>query len=286
MRKKNYILLIVMLAVLIYSLMMETAENEINSLLIKKAPGENKKEDVKWVEVPLGLEIEKEKPKSKVKVIKKKKIAKKKKKTTFSKKQKKSVLKSKSAIRKKVAQKRTSQNSNKKIKRNTLKNREAKRNTNNGYNLLAKYKMPVEKYLRIMKDKGGIIVVYATDREGIVCELDPVSNRLISKPDTSEMSIRGRRITGDYPGSSHVIKKAETLYGRGSYELILLLPNDLDNLIYDKVSDAIVDQGLTVGSVTSVELEFSSLAGEMLFVRVNRILGKFGYKRIDKGFKI
>jgi len=275
MKTKRYGLLLMLCAILLlFAIRMQ--DKDRGSLNLRITQEKDKKQQIKWVGVPVEIMIEEEQSKPKA-------IVKKKKKRIKAPKRKSKVKHSKANVSVKPSAAPSKKKQDVKIsgKKNGKKVQDSE-----GFNLLAKYKIPVDRYLRIMTDKGGKVVMYDMNKEDVVCQVNTVSGKIIDNPDTSNMSIRGRKITDDYPKSGHFISMAEKIYGHGSYELILLLPKSLDELLYSRVSKIITEQGIDVSSVTSVDLEFSSRDGRWLDIRVKAAQGRFGSTGIDKNFKI
>ncbi len=276
MESKRYVFLLLLLVVVLFFFTIDARNKNMGDANVKIVQKEDKKKRIKWEEVPVEISIEKERIKPKVKTENKKKRIKKAKKKAEAKDSKKrvKVAQSRNSLKKKSAVK--------KSKKQSIK----KPQGSQGFNLLAKYKISMDSYLKIMTAKGGKVVMYDMSKEGVVCQIDPVRGKIINNPDTSSMSIRGRRITEDYPKARHFISIAEKFYGPGSYELILLLPKKLDEFFYGKVTRIILRRGIDVKNVTSVEMEFSSRDGKRLDVRVRAVRGRFGRERIERGFSI
>ena len=276
MKTKRYGLLLMLCAIVLLLFVTGIQNKDRSSLNLRITQEKDKKQKIKWVEVPIEIMIEEEQSKPKA-------IVKKKKKRIKAPKRKSKVKHSKANVSVKPPATLSKKKPDVKI---SGKKNGKKMQGSEGFNLLAKYKIPVDRYLRIMTDKGGKVVMYDINKEGVVCQVNTVTGKIVDNPDTSNMSIRGRRITDDYPKSRHFISMAEKIYGHGSYELILLLPRSLDELLYSRVSTIITEQGIDVSSVTSVDLEFRSRDGKWLDIRVKAAQGRFGSAGINKNFRI
>lgn len=277
MKSRGYILLLILLIFLLYALVTKMQIDETDNIAPKTTEIEKSKtQSIKWVEVPIAVESEKEQP-AKLEF------------TTQSQKFKEKRMpkgKEKAKVMDASGRNLPLLAPSKKDVSIDGATKDGKGNSqgNEGFNLLASYEIPVEKYLLMMRAKGARVVVYDTDREAVVCEVR--GNALTDgAPDISNMSMRGRRITDDYPQSRQILIMAEKIHGSGSYDLILLLPQELDELIYNKVARIIAENGIKVNNVMSVMLEFLNEGGNYLNVRVKSVTGRFGTIQIDRDFK-
>jgi transposase-like protein len=87
----------------------------------------------------------------------------------------------------------------------------------------------------------------------------------------SGYSIRTRRITSDYPNSEQILQKVKDNFGNGNYEILLVLPVDVDAKFFSQIERRLNSIGLNRSKVISVDVIYSSSnAGiRVNIVRVN-----------------
>lgn len=151
-------------------------------------------------------------------------------------------------------------------------------------NLIAEYEMPIKEYLLYMESKGGRVLVYDKVKDGFVCEISG-EDMLIAPSDISRMSHRSRRLTSDFPRNKEILAKVEESFGKGNYEILLLLPDKLEESIYENISNLIKEQGLNPEDVAAVFIVYRNDKSS-IYVYIKRVTGNFGTREIRKTFKL
>ncbi len=151
-------------------------------------------------------------------------------------------------------------------------------------NLFARYEIPVDEYLSYMRSKGARVLVYDKRRERFVSEVLTGGNLSIPTG-VNHLSRRSRRITDDYPYRERILNMVERYYGAGSYEILLLLPNELEGAIYENLNRMVREKGLKMREVATVFMTYKGNASSVS-VYVERVAGKFGTIRIGKTFRL
>jgi len=151
-------------------------------------------------------------------------------------------------------------------------------------NLVAEYEMPVKEYLLYMESKGGRVLVYDKVKDGFVFEIKG-EDALVAPSDISRMSHRSRRLTSDFPKSKEILAKVEESFGKGNYEILLLLPDNLEESIYENISRLIKKQGLNPEDVAAVFIEYRNNKSS-IYVYVKKVTGSFGVHKIGDAFRL
>jgi len=151
-------------------------------------------------------------------------------------------------------------------------------------NLVAEYEMPVKEYLLYMESKGGRVLVYDKVKDGFVCEIKG-EGTLVAPSDISRMSHRSRRLTSDFPKSNEILAKVEASFGKGNYEILLLLPDNLEESIYENINRLIKKQGLNPEDVVAVFIEYRN-SKSSIYVYVKKVTGSFGAHKIGDAFRL
>ena len=269
MKSNRYVYLLVILLLVISAFILQIKKERRNVITSNPEKSEVSNVSNEWVEVPVSIVVEEVKPEPEKEVKPAKKSVK---------------AKTPAELRKET------------VKKNSPAKERPPENNNSGsgkpsagekgFNLLAQYMMPVDRYLKAMSKKGGKVIIYDTQKRSVVSRVNVFSGTLIGDTDTSNMSVRGRRITEDYPGAAEVLHEVETLYGPGIYEVILLLPEKLDEYIHETVKREVKAQGIDLMKVTSATLQFRASGESDLNIRIDSVSGAFGTAKVDKDFII
>lgn len=150
--------------------------------------------------------------------------------------------------------------------------------------IFAGYEMPVEEYIQYMRSKGGRVLVYDNIKDLLVCAITE-EGVLVRPSDISNMSHRSRRLTTDFPESKEIFKKVESRFGTGSYEILLLLPNSLEESIRSSIARIVHEKGLRIEDISTV---FVTYTGNSKYVTlfIEKVSGSFGIRNIKKEFSL
>lgn len=151
-------------------------------------------------------------------------------------------------------------------------------------NLFAGYEMPVKDYLASMRSKGAKVFVYSNSSDRLVGEVLE-DGSLASPSGTEGLSRRSRRLTEDFPGGREVLTMAEERFGPGGYEILLLLPEKLEEAINENVAGIIDRAGLGMDDVTTVFMAYRG-DGFGVSVHVEKAAGTFGVRQIGESFSL
>lgn len=151
-------------------------------------------------------------------------------------------------------------------------------------NIVAGYEMPVNEYLSYMESKGSKVLVYDKTKDRIVCEILE-KERLAIPSDIGKMSHRSRRLTDDFPHSREVLSKVEERFGQGNYEILLLLPNGLEESVYENIKRIIKGKGLNMEDIATVFVVYRRNTSA-ISVFVEKVTGNFGMREIRETFKL
>lgn len=151
-------------------------------------------------------------------------------------------------------------------------------------NLFARYEMPVDEYLSYMRRRGARVLVYDKKRKRFVSEVLTEGNLSIPTG-VNHLSRRSRRITDDFPYREKVLNKVDGYYGAGSYEILLLLPNELEGVIYENLNRMVREKGLKMRDISTVFMTYKGNASSVS-IYVERVTGRFGTIRIGKTFRL
>jgi hypothetical protein len=127
-------------------------------------------------------------------------------------------------------------------------------NQNGGYNIVGDFNCTVSEYLQYMRQKGALVVVYEKrkkrfwelTRAGMAVPVDKLHGRY--SPQT-------RRLTDDYPEKERIVALINSRYGPGNYEILLLMPEALDQHIKTSL-EKIVRQHTRLSKLTAVHLTY------------------------------
>lgn len=151
-------------------------------------------------------------------------------------------------------------------------------------NLYARYELAMPDYLHFMRSRGARVLVYDLAKNQPVCEVDE-SGKLYRPGGSEGFSATTRRITDDYPGVDSLMRKVERQFGKGSFEILLLLPESLISRINSQVRQIVQAQGLSYKNVATVFLAYRGSRSE-LSVYVDKAASDQGTTKIGAMFQL
>lgn len=104
--------------------------------------------------------------------------------------------------------------------------------------IVAEYGLPFERYLEYMRRLGAQVVVYNVEKGRFVCSILP-DGTLLPNPSLKGYSPRARRLTSDFPNRERVFQQVRELFGPGDYEILLLLPQEVEERFFREIEKAI-----------------------------------------------
>ncbi len=122
--------------------------------------------------------------------------------------------------------------------------------------IIAEYGLPFEKYLKYMRRLGAQVVVYDVEKGRFVCSILP-DGTLLPNPSLKGYSPRARRLTSDFPNRERVFQQVRELCGPGDYEVLLLLPQEVEERFLRKIKKALESFGYSWRDVLSVKIKYS-----------------------------
>lgn len=139
---------------------------------------------------------------------------------------------------------------------------------NGVFNLIAEFECSMDFYIKAMEERGAKVVLYEGLSENFY-QLDSagVGVRLVTIP--YGYSSVTRRLTDDYPDAKYLLQVAEGLWGAGAWEILLLLPLDLEQSMNEKLTDlaAAVSAGI-FDEITSFSISYKKQGAELaMFVK-------------------
>lgn len=151
-------------------------------------------------------------------------------------------------------------------------------------NLYARYELAMPDYLHFMRSRGAKILVYDLAKNQPVCEVDESGN--LYKPSGNDgFSPASRRITDDYPGGDKLVRKVEQQFGKGSFEILLLLPESMVHRLRSQVRQVVQAQGLSYKDIATVFLAYRG-SRSVLSVYVDKVATDQGTKKIGATFQL
>lgn len=148
--------------------------------------------------------------------------------------------------------------------------------------VLATYKISIKHYLQFMIKNGAKIGLYDSSKAKFVCSIDTAGN-FHKRFRKIGMSPRARRITNDFPFNQSVIKKAAKQYGPSSYEILLLIPQDMDDRFYRNMNKAITKAGRSPKDVSLVRVVYEGSVNSVR-VTLKRLEGRGGSDAMSHSF--
>lgn len=151
-------------------------------------------------------------------------------------------------------------------------------------NLFARYEVPVEDYLRYMRARGSKVLVYSKTEAKVVCEILE-GGVVATASGINHLSSRSRRITDDFPNRNKLLEKVTSRFGQDSYEIVLLLPYELEDSIYGNITRIIEGKGLKRDDIITVFMIYRG-NGSSISVYIEKVSGKFGVSAIGETFRL
>ncbi len=148
--------------------------------------------------------------------------------------------------------------------------------------VLASYNMPVAEYLRFMVRQGAQPGLYNSSSGEFICIIDP-RGRFGRDIKQNGMSSRARRITSDFPGGRVILKRAVKQFGPAKYEILLLIPENMDDRFYRNIKQIISKTGKGQKDVTLIRVTYAG-SSSAIKVNVNSIEGKNGTTKVAERF--
>ncbi len=140
--------------------------------------------------------------------------------------------------------------------------------TGEGFDVVGQFECSIDFYLKIMRQQGALVVAYENQHK-----------RLISISPTEELSLLDRfpagyspltrRITDDYPEAHRVLVQVAQRWGKGSYDILLVLPQSLE-LRIDQNLKRILDRRFPLPQITKVHVRYQR-SGAHLVMFVERV---------------
>ncbi len=155
-----------------------------------------------------------------------------------------------------------------KIAKKQTKNKPTNTTGSNGNDIMivGAYKLPINSYLNYMRSLGSKVLVYEINKKTFVCEIK--DNKFYSVNNLSGFSTRTRRITDDYPHAKEILQRVRENFGPGNYDILLVLPAELDELFYSKLENVLISKGINKNKVLSVDVVYeNSTAGIKVVIR-------------------
>ena len=136
----------------------------------------------------------------------------------------------------------------------TSQGRPARGNQNGGYNIVGDFQCSVHAYLQHMRRQGAMVVIYDGQKKRF-WELNASGTPIPIRKLSGRYSPQTRRLTDDYPDKASLISSVTAKYGQGNYEILLLIPEALDQQI--KISiETIIKKRVTLSQLTAVHLTY------------------------------
>lgn len=151
-------------------------------------------------------------------------------------------------------------------------------------NLFARYEVPVASYLTFMRTRGSKVLVYSKRESRVICEILE-GGVITSASGINNLSHRSRRITDDFPDRNKVLEKVISRFGQGSYEIVLLLPYELEDSLYGNIAKIIQEKGLSREDLVTVFMVYRG-NGSSISVYIEKVAGKFGVSEIGETFTL
>ncbi|OAQ20612.1 hypothetical protein [Thermosulfurimonas dismutans] len=121
--------------------------------------------------------------------------------------------------------------------------------------IVAEYGLPFEKYLEYMRRLGAQVVVYDVEKGRFVCSI-LLDGTLLPNPSLKGYSPRARRLTSDFPNREQVFQQVRELFGPGDYEILLLLPQEVEERFLREIKKALESFGYSWWDVLSVKIRY------------------------------
>jgi hypothetical protein len=123
-----------------------------------------------------------------------------------------------------------------------------------GYNIVGQFNCPVDAYLDHMRRRQALVVVY-DGRKKRLWELTASGTTFPIDKLPDRYSPQTRRLTDDFPNRSTVLATINTQYGPSNYEILLLVPEELDRHIKESI-ETIMKQHAQLSQLTAVHLTY------------------------------
>jgi hypothetical protein len=149
--------------------------------------------------------------------------------------------------------------------------------------VLAQYNLPIQTYLSFMIDQGSQLGLYNTSEGKFVCTVDLHGRMKISHIRQNGMSARARRVTDNFPNKHKLLQEAVARFGPGSYEILLLIPKQMDDRFYGNIYQMIRNSGSDPKDISLVRVTYASSPGAIK-VEVNSLEGRGGIKKATGSF--
>jgi|GEM_PF-4005719 len=150
-------------------------------------------------------------------------------------------------------------------------------------NIFARYELPISDYIVFMRARGSRIIVYDTIKNVSICEVSPL-NKITEYRSIDGFSRNSRRLTDDYPAHD-LLYQVEKQYGFGSYEILLILPNDFSRHFESNIANILKTKGVSQNETSTVYLSYSG-SNKMIIVNVEKVISTHGIISIKKAFKL
>ena len=121
--------------------------------------------------------------------------------------------------------------------------------------IVAEYGLPFERYLEYMRRLGAQVVVYDVEKSRFVCFILP-DGTLLPNPSLKGYSPRARRLTSDFPNRERIFRQVWELFGPGDYEILLLLPQKVEERFFREIEKAVRKLGYELREVLSIRIKY------------------------------
>lgn len=151
--------------------------------------------------------------------------------------------------------------------------------------IIAEYGLPFGRYLEYMRRLGARVVVYDVERSRFLCSILP-DGTLLSNPSLKGYSPRARRLTSDFPNRERIFQRVSQLFGPGDYEILLMLPQEVDERFEKELKEIVESLGYSLRDVLSVKIRYEedSLGLITVLKEISTINEKILVDNIFRGF--
>lgn len=138
-------------------------------------------------------------------------------------------------------------------------------------------------YIEQMSIRGAKLVLYdrrSKDFFSLSLKGDPA--RMSGLP--AHYSQVTRRITADHPQAGSILRRASQVLGPGRYEILLLMPKQLETMIKDGITSLIANSGqVEKKKIMSVIVRYRN-EGSRLAIEVDKVVFKESQSQVNQSF--
>lgn len=137
-----------------------------------------------------------------------------------------------------------------------------------GFDVVGQFECPVDFYLSAMRRQGALVVAYENQRKQFIA-ISPQGDLTLLERFPAGYSPLTRRISDDYPDAQKVLSLAAQRWGRGVYDILLVLPQSLELQIEQKLKQILAGR-VSVKDVTKVYVRYRR-SGAQLVMHVEQV---------------